>query len=658
MGGILCSQGKREEDEDAGCCKNKGQMCGEWSTKQRVAFYGSGLLVAGWAAYTGRMATDPPTTSPVLSQPSMESTALTALVGYTLGPLMLIYGHRIEETIVILNSLVTAGVGSFIESMKYLRELNADVSGGRVMPMQIVNLLKICLGAFALSTTSLKVPKFKAMMKGGIIADLVVTTITDQMPGINGCACEGYPCSPKINGALYEVEPSCFHDKWTRWWIKYIVCTIAALIATKVQEGVRKWNGAMLAANLCNEAIYDTSLALYPTYGQRIQPYRMFTLGMFASFGFMSQVRLVMLDCGYKRPFCLRGMYVWLNRVGNVVMVPLMFFNKLGHAMKNLGNTDFAKAEGKAKPSAIDFASSKGRKAAFAAAKLVLLNPATARTTLLVVNCAIFCLASALVVLSATVLHSPYVAFVKRDFILVLMLCGVFLIFTSFLGCRAGSSNSFKFLIPYSAVLAGCLVLQVAGGSYIYDNYKATSREAMEQFAQGKMEAAWVEGNCSMPAAMPPFSPNCTNPLYRSYQEFMINGCEYKGPGDLLPLRKDIITAMDNDNPDLVKYYTFKYTLVAETKNRIYQCLAEQNVAFNEVNVTDTTGAGAFCICRSVLMANLDAMRNVCIVAFIMVGLQVLLLLMSCKLMGVDLTEVDPTNPMAIVRGGGNKMTV
>ena len=95
MGAIFCSQGKREDDEEGneGCCKKKGQICGEWSTKQRFYFYGTGLMVMGWAVYTGKISSDPPDDAPVLAPPSVESAAFTALVGYTLGPLMLIYGH-------------------------------------------------------------------------------------------------------------------------------------------------------------------------------------------------------------------------------------------------------------------------------------------------------------------------------------------------------------------------------------------------------------------------------------------------------------------------------------------------------------------------------------------------------------------------------------
>lgn len=634
------------------CCEKKGQLCGEWTTKQRIAVYGGLFAVMGWAVYTGKISSEPPEQSPVLSKPSPESAAVSAIFGYTLGPLMLIYGHRIEETIVILNSLVTAGVDSFIESVQYMEQLNRDISGGKVMPGQIVNLLGIMLGAFSLSTTSLKVPKFKAMMKGGVIADLIVTTITDQIPGSFGCACEGAPCSPVVNAAEYAIEPSCYKDKWMRWWIKYCVCGTAALIAMKVQEMVRKWNASLLAANLCNEAIYDTSLALWPNYGLRIQPYRMFSLGMFACFGFMSQLRLTMLDMGYDKPFCLRGMYVWLNRIGNVLMVPLLWVNKLGLAMKNLGIAN----EKPAKPSSpIDLATSQGRQAAWQLFKVVMLNPATSRIVLLFFNLMIFVLAGGLIAMGAAIMDSDkYSAFIDDGYVIAMMVGASLLVFTSFLGCRAGSSNTFKFLVPYSAVLVVTLFIQMAGAIHIYEEYGSASPEQMEGYVQTQMLAQWKAGNCTASPVVPPFNTTCTNPKSKWFELFMNNGCEFKGPGDLTGIKQNLVNAMNAEDENLVKYYSLKYNLVAGTKKRIYTCFTKHNVVHNATHVADSTGLGAFCVCRSVLMSKIDSMRNIAIIGITMICIQVLLVLMSCKLMGIDLTEVSPS----ALTGGGKKITV
>ena len=74
----------------------------------------------------------------------------------------------------------------------------------------------------------------------------------------------------------------------------------------------------------------------------------------------------------------------------------------------------------------------------------------------------------------------------------------------------------------------------------------------------------------------------------------------------------------------------------------------------NATHVADSTGLGAFCVCRSVLMSKIDSMRNIAIIGITMICIQVLLVLMSCKLMGIDLTEVSPS----ALTGGGKKITV
>jgi hypothetical protein len=383
----------------------------------------------------------------------------------------------------------------------------------------------------------------------------------------------------------------------------------------------------------------------------------MFTMGMFAGFGFMSQLRLMMLDAGYDRPFCLRDTYVWLNRIGNVLMVPLLFCNRLGVAMKNLGlNDPNAPQKKKESTAPIDLATTHGRKAAWQMFKVLMLNPATSRIVLLFFNVCIFIMATVGMMFAARVLGSDYIGvFVSKDIVIATMVACGLLLFTSFVGCRAGSSNTFKFLIPYSAVLAVTLVIQATGAIYIYENYHTTSPEAAEAFVHDKMVTTWKEGNCTLAQTVPPFNATCTDPGLRWYQEFMNTGCEYQGPGDLTGIKTKLVEAMNTENENLVKYWSIRYQLVAGTKKRIYTCFKEKDIQHTDTTVFDTTGNAAFCVCRSVLMGNVDAMQNVAIAALTIIGIQVLLLLMSCKLMGIDLTEVSPG---AIVPGQGSKVCV
>ena len=60
-----------------------------------------------------------------------------AMFAFIFGPLMLLYGHKIQATIIVLNSLIASGVSSFLLSLQYMQAANADVSGGRLMPSQM-----------------------------------------------------------------------------------------------------------------------------------------------------------------------------------------------------------------------------------------------------------------------------------------------------------------------------------------------------------------------------------------------------------------------------------------------------------------------------------------------------------------------------------------
>jgi hypothetical protein len=52
----------------------------------------------------------------------------------------------------------------------------------------------------------------------------------------------------------------------------------------------------MAAANLVNEAIYDTTLAIVPRHSSRIQPCRAMSLGAFTLFGIYTQMILEIFE--------------------------------------------------------------------------------------------------------------------------------------------------------------------------------------------------------------------------------------------------------------------------------------------------------------------------------------------------------------------------
>ena len=95
-------------------------------------------------------------------------------------------------------------------------------------------------------------------MKGSVIASMFVGLALDQTPPLFGCVCEGaaggsVPCSTVLNPILYTLEPSCYNDKWVRYFITAGVMLLAGCASTYMQQKVEKFNCAVVAANLCNE---------------------------------------------------------------------------------------------------------------------------------------------------------------------------------------------------------------------------------------------------------------------------------------------------------------------------------------------------------------------------------------------------------------------
>jgi hypothetical protein len=93
-----------------------------------------------------------------------ETAVIGAIIGFVLGPIMLVWGYQVVPLVIVCNAFISSGVSSFVESVAYMDKFNADVSNGRLIPSQIVALFKITLSAFTLSTVALKVHFFSAAM--------------------------------------------------------------------------------------------------------------------------------------------------------------------------------------------------------------------------------------------------------------------------------------------------------------------------------------------------------------------------------------------------------------------------------------------------------------------------------------------------------------
>ena len=225
-----------------------------------------------------------------------NSAVASAAAGVLLGPLLLLYGYRVQPTIVVLNSFIASGMVHFFEMVNNLEQWNQDISGGKFDPANLLYLMKVLLSSFTISTTALKVRPFNAAMRGGVSVNVFLENLLHQVPPLFGCECDGWPCGPLIRGGMYAVEQQCYLDRWFRFAIRYSIIGSVSYIATKMVVIVIRINVVMVGANLCCQVIFDSALAAWPDYGSYIQPYRLAVLGFLTWFGFKSQTALEQID--------------------------------------------------------------------------------------------------------------------------------------------------------------------------------------------------------------------------------------------------------------------------------------------------------------------------------------------------------------------------
>jgi hypothetical protein len=618
------------------------------------------IVLAGVvASYLGGVESQDPDEVDIV-EPGTGGTVVAGMFGYTLGPLMLVYGYKIREFVVVLNSLISNGIDNFVESVTYMETLNAQASGGRLMPDQIGNLLNILLSAFTLSTAALKVKKLRASMKGGVIANIFFGTVVDQIPGQRGCMCDDYelgevPCTPATNWALYELEPRCLDDKWLRFWLNYTAMAIMGWVGTQAQKVVDKMNSSMVASNLINEAIYDTTLAVLPQWSTRVQPFRMCTLGLFTMIGFYTQLVLYAMDFSsqpsHVDTYCLH-IFLFLHRIEVYVISPLLFLNSWCKQLAVLGNADLQKDLAKAKGGGNEGGGGAPPMSVFALKKKlrgkvpsllqftllyqVFINPVTSRIVLFWLNLVLMIFACIMVVLGCGIAASEYQVFFNPYIIICFVLAGVFLFFLSLLGFGGGYSANLKYLLPYTILLGVILGIQCAGLSHVYSNYDLSDREMAIGWIKGQTEHFYQEGNCTTYTLNPPpFNITCYEEKFKSFELFVNNGCVFRGEEDLQNVKEKATQAMIDGNYDLLKFYGAELNLIEGTKDRILQCLGQYNTT-----IGDPEGSGIYCVCANVLVSQVDQMKNLAYICLAIALVQFVVFLMALRLLGVDMVVI------------------
>ena len=182
-----------------------------------------------------------------------ETAIIGAIIGFVLGPIMLVWGYQIVPLVIVCNAFISSGVSNFIVSLAHMDEFNKDISDGRLIPSQAMQLFKITLSAFTLSTVALKVEFFSAAMKAGVVSFVAIEAITNQIPPQYGCMCvDGtVGCSPLYKEELYRTENLCFQDWWLRFGLMAVTVLCSVVVGVRNPVATNKINIAIVGANLC-----------------------------------------------------------------------------------------------------------------------------------------------------------------------------------------------------------------------------------------------------------------------------------------------------------------------------------------------------------------------------------------------------------------------
>jgi hypothetical protein len=102
--------------------------------------------------------------------------------------------------------------------MENVEVVNRDISNGRLIPAQIVQIAELFLATFTIVTTAMKIPYFGIALKAGVTAEMFITIILNQVWPQFGCLCAFgmIKCSPVYRSGMYQTENEC-----TLLWYEY-----------------------------------------------------------------------------------------------------------------------------------------------------------------------------------------------------------------------------------------------------------------------------------------------------------------------------------------------------------------------------------------------------------------------------------------------------
>lgn len=363
----------------------------------------------------------------------------------------------------------------------------------------------------------------------------------------------------------------------------------------------------------------------------------MLSFGTFVMVGYYTQsVLQEMEDKGashvstYFKPF-----FLFLHRIAAWIITPLIVMNNACAQLGKLGNPQ---DKGSKKNAGTIANLIKNSPDAQRAIYNIIINGVTSTVFIFLVNLLLFLLAATLLIASASLLVYGAAAFFSMEAMICFIACSALLCIVAILGCGGAINRKFTYLVPYITVLMIALAIQIAAIVLVYQSYTggsgADDLNDATAHVQKVFEDTYQQGQC-VAHYHPPESFNISCVSERWLEVTVNTHCNFASELDMDRLKIEMTQAIADDNMPKLEQQVQKMQILTIQALQIKGCWHQKGVSLHS-----PTGTGVYCVCQSKIVEVVAHAKTIVHVAIALAVLQVLILCMSCHLIGVDVLKI------------------
>ena len=401
-------------------------------------------------------------------------------------------------------------------------------------------------------------------------------------------------------------------------------------------------------------------LAVLPSHGSRVAPYRMVMLLSLSTTSYKIHDWLRQMDAKTDHelaeteilPLCFPLVFS-LQKLGLVVMLPLKTISDFCAKLRTFGQENLVAellAEGVKKGGAGAEAMLLAQQRAELLGKLKDEQAAAqdmdacARTLVRTFNLAFLPFGVALIALGSKAADSEWKDFLSSEVIACIIAVGVLLLLTACLGFCGAQSRSRCMLVLYAAILFCVMVLQLAAAGVAHDlnaqmqaaldgslgegTYNETSRvyssyanDALNALRR-ETEGVYTKSQCAFASPYAPLRIRCERNAW--FESFANSKCTYFNVTDVDFLSGRVTSAIATKRWSTANLQYSRLKSVSSIATGISECNRKYNVAgFG-------SPGGLFCTCRSALVEKLNSFVMPAANMLIVLAFLELIVLINC----------------------------